>query len=181
MIIMPDLCMCWWGGCFLRKSIFVQVETQAAKGSWEFLLWVSVSGTLHNWGTKLWTEDSRKTPEGGRDCYKAMFRFWVDVAEVQGARVRGQGTLSQQWPSHLGWRLHVSAEHSDLGAVTITCLAWMQTESKLCLLRVIVRFSAAVFPKVPYQTDLNVTKTTGSVIFSHPFQWKQVSDRFSSE
>lgn len=144
--------------------------------------WVSVSGTLHNWGTKfLKLKIAEKTAEGGRDCYEAMFRFWVDDAEVQGARVRGQGTLSQQWPRHLGWRLCVSTEHSALGAVTITCLAWMQTESKLCFLRVIVRFSAAVFPKVPYQTDLNVTKTTGFVVFSHPFQWKQVSDRFSSE
>jgi len=63
-------------------------------------------------------------------------------------------------------------------SVTIGCLAWMQKDRKFGFLRVIVRFSAAVFQKVQYRAVFSDMKTNACVIFSHQFEWNQVSDRF---
>lgn len=63
-------------------------------------------------------------------------------------------------------------------SVTITCLAWMWKYRKFGFRRVIVRFSAAVFQKVQYQAVFSDMKTNACVIFSHQFEWNQVSDRF---
>lgn len=54
----------------------------------------------------------------------------------------------------------------------------LHAKRKFCFLRIIMRFSAAVFRKVQYRAVSNIMKTNGCIIFSHQFEWNQVSDRF---